>query len=337
MIRYGKPLLRLKRLLRHSEHLFKAAADPVYPALIKAGVYPAAVNLGKYADGVCYVGRLGLGSAHAAKAAGYEQTPVQIVLFVYAKELPARAEYGVERAVYYALRPYVHPAARGHLAVVGNAHLLRNLPILRIIEHAYHERVGNYHPWRFWARREQAQRVPRLHNKGLIFGKLLKIFLYQPVLQPVLAYGAGLAVCYKLVWIKRYLKIKVVIHHHLKGLALDAVALVLIYGLAVYAPLRAESICIYAAAGNKLLHKFARKLFMQLLRNIAQRVPQRRLSLRLCQSEAPVRRAPYTLDKPRVFGQNSVKLYRHCLCRVHVAHVFFLPVILYFILSVSFC
>ena len=160
------------------------------------------------------------------------------------------------------------------------------------------------------------------HNKRLVFGKLLKVFLYEPILEPILANAARFAVCYKLIGIKGYFKIKVIVHHYLESLALYAVAPVFVYGLAVNASLRAEAVCVNAPAGNELLHKFGRKGFVQLFRNVSQRVPQRGFGLRLCKAEAPIRRAAYAFNKFRVFRQNIVQPYGHCVlycCVVHFA------------------
>ena len=160
------------------------------------------------------------------------------------------------------------------------------------------------------------------NNKRLVFGKLLKVFLYKPVLEPILANAARFAVCHQLIGIKGYFKIKVIVHHHLERPPLYAVALVFVYALAVNASLGAEAVCVNAPAGNELLHKVRRKGFVQLLRNVSERVPQRGFGLRLCKAEAPIRRAAYAFNKFRVFRQSIVQPYGHCVlycCVVHFA------------------
>ena len=138
VIRHGKPLLRFKRGLCPCEHLVKVSAYLIHPALVKPCLYAAVINLRNDGRGAGDLGSLALRAAHAAKAAGYEHMPVQIVRFRNAQKFAPRAKYCIERAVNYALRAYVHPAAGGHLPVIGNAHFLGNLPIVRVIEHANH-------------------------------------------------------------------------------------------------------------------------------------------------------------------------------------------------------
>ena len=63
--------------------------------------------------------------------------------------LDGDAEDGVERAVYNALRTDVHPASGGHLSIIGDAHLFGDLPVVLVVEHADHQRVGDNDARRF--------------------------------------------------------------------------------------------------------------------------------------------------------------------------------------------
>ena len=64
---------------------------------------------------------LALSAAHAAKTGGDEQTAGEVLIVGDAELQTAGVEQRVERAVDDALGADVHPAAGGHLTVVGNA------------------------------------------------------------------------------------------------------------------------------------------------------------------------------------------------------------------------
>ena len=93
----------------------------------------------------------------------------------------------------------------------------------------------------------------RLHNQCLVVGQLLQIFLYEAVLQPVLCNLAGLAVCYQFVRIEGHLEVQVIVYHKLERLALDAVALVFVYGLGLDSTFGTETVGIDAAARLQFL------------------------------------------------------------------------------------
>ena len=53
-------------------------------------------------------------------------------------------EEGIESAMHNSLRTDIHPAASGHLSVIGNSHLGSNMPIMLIVELPDHHRIGYY-------------------------------------------------------------------------------------------------------------------------------------------------------------------------------------------------
>ena len=110
-------------------------------------------------------------------------------------------KYGVECAVYYSLRTDIHPAAGSHLSVVGYAHLHCFVPIVEVVKHTYHHGVGDDDARSLRTRGEKAEGVTRFHYEGLVFSQVFEIFLYESVLEPVLAYLPGLAVSDKFVGI----------------------------------------------------------------------------------------------------------------------------------------
>ena len=133
-----------------------------------AGLDAAFVHFGKDAHSAGDLSRFGLGAAHAAQARGDEQLAGQVAFGRDAQELAARIEDGVERAVDDALGADVHPAAGGHLAIVGNAHLLGDLPIVDVVEHAHHQGVGQNNAGRLFFGGEQAHRVAGFNDQRLV-------------------------------------------------------------------------------------------------------------------------------------------------------------------------
>ena len=125
----------------------------------------------------------------------------QVFIWCQAQSPATGIQYGVESSMHNALRPDVHPAAGGHLAVVGDAQLFGDFPVILIVEHADHQCIGDDDPRCIGAGREQAERMSRLDHQRLILGEDFQVLLYNPVLQPVLANAAGFAVCHQFIGI----------------------------------------------------------------------------------------------------------------------------------------
>ena len=148
-------------IFSHFEGLFGSLGDLSHPALFVARFYPRPVHLGGDRDTAGDVRRLRLRAAHAAEPRGDVETSPQAVAAL--AELDAsRVEDGVIGAVDDALRPDVHPAARGHLPVVGDAELHRAVPLLLVVKDADHQAVGEHHARRGGGGFKEAERVSRL-------------------------------------------------------------------------------------------------------------------------------------------------------------------------------
>ena len=273
--------LRCEMFLRGGKDLVEAVVALAAPALVEARLDARHIDLGDDADRVRNLRRLRLRAAHAAHARAHEEMPREIAVLRYAEMHAARVQERIVRAVHDALRADVHPAARRHLPVVGDTHLLRNLPVLRIVELADHERIRDDDARRRRLRREQAERIAALHHERLMIRHDLKILLDETVLKPVMADAARLAVRDELVGIKTDLEVEVVVDHDLESLALRAVPLVLINGLAVDPTCRTIAVRIDTPVRLELLEELRDELFMQARVNIAKRVLERRLRLRL--------------------------------------------------------
>src|SRR5659263_571879 len=237
--------------------------------------------------------------------------PPQIFIVGYAKFLASRVHDGVERPVDYSLRADVHPPACSHLPIVRNAHLLSNVPVVTVVKHAYHEGVRDHDPRAFGPGPEESYRVPRFHDESLVVRQHLKILLEQPVLHPVLTNLSCLTIGHKLIGVQCDIEVQVIVDHHLKGFPFDAVAFVLIDGLAPDMALRPETIAVDPSPGAQFLQEFRSHHLMQLLWYIAKCVLQRHNSLTLRKGKSPVRSSSDAGHKLRPPGQFTVQLYCH--------------------------
>ena len=202
-----------------------------------------------------------------------------------------------------ALRSDVHPAARGHLTVVRDAHRGGAVKLLGLVKETHHQTVREDDARRVLVRAEDAERVTGLDDERLGVRELFQILLDQAVLHPVLADLAGLAVGHQLVGVQRHVEVQVVVDHDLDGPALDAIAFIFVNGFAVQLALRAEAVAVDPAAGHKLFHEFRRELLVEPFRNVAQRVLERDLHVVLGKYGIAPRRAANAFDKGLLFGK----------------------------------
>ena len=118
--------------------------------------------------------------------------------------------------------------------------------------------------------------MARLHHQRLILRHYFKVFLDEPVLHPVLAYLTCLSVCDQLIRIQRHVEVKVVLYHDLERFSLQAPALVFFDRFAVKLAFRTETVPVYATVFLVFLEKFRRYFLMVFLRDVAQRIFQRK-------------------------------------------------------------
>ena len=119
---------------------------------------------------------------------------------------------------------------------------------------------------------EQPQGVAGHDHQGLLVRHDLQIFLDEPVLHPVLTHLPRLAVGHQLIGVQGHVEVQVVVHHHLEGLGLYAVAPILVDGLAVQFPLRPEAIAVDPAVLLQLPGKLPGHLQMVVRVDIPQGV-----------------------------------------------------------------
>ena len=273
--------LRREMLLRRGKDLVEAVVALAAPALVEARLDARHIDLSDDTDRMRDLRRLRLRAAHTAHARAHEKMSREIAVLRYAEMHAARVQERIVRAVHDALRADVHPAASRHLPIVRDAHLLRDLPVLRIVELTDHERIRDDDARRRRLRREQAERIAALHHERLMIRHDLKILLDETVLEPVVADAARLAVRDELVGIKTDLEVEVVVDHDLESLALCAIPLVFIDGLAVDPARGTIAIRINTPVRLELLEELRNELFMKARIDIAKCVLERRLRLRL--------------------------------------------------------
>ena len=258
--------------LRQRQRLRQGSGSGADPALREAGVDAAVVHLGDQRHRAGDLRGLALRAAHAAQTGGNEQAPRKIALPGDAQFEPPGVEQRVEGAVDDALGADIHPAAGGHLPVIGHAQRRRPVEVLLVVKGAHHQAVGQDDPGRSFVGAEQTQRMAGKDGQRLLPGQLLQIGHNEPVLHPVLADLAGLAVGHQLIGIEGHIKIQIVVDHHLNGPALDAVSFIFVDGAAPDPAPGPEAIAVDAAVLLQLPGKLLRHLGVELGRDVAQRV-----------------------------------------------------------------
>ena len=216
-----------------------------------------------------------------------------------------------------ALGADVHPAAGGHLAVVGNAERGSAVEVLLVIEGTDHQAVGDDDARSHLVGVEEAQRMTGHDDEGLLIGQLLEVLLDQAVLHPVLADLTGLTVGDELIGIQSDIEVEVVVDHDLNGLALDALALVLVDGLAIELALGTEAVAIDTAVLFELLRKLLGHLLMMVGVDVTQSILDGERLIGLGQVGFAAGCATVALFELRILRKLVVQLDRHrIVCKI---------------------
>ena len=172
----------------------------------------------------------------------------QILILRNTQLEPTGIQQCIECTMHDALRTDIHPSTGRHLPIIGNSHLSCFVPIMLIVEHAYHHRVGNDNTGCIRTGMEKPQRMSGLNDKGLFTGHHFKVLLYQPILHPVLTHLPGLTISNKFVGIKSNIKTEIIVNHHLKSFALNTVPPVFINGFSLEITGRTKTVSINTSA-----------------------------------------------------------------------------------------
>jgi len=205
----------------------------------------------------------------------------------------------------------VHPAAGGHLAVVGNTERGSAVEVLLVIEGTDHQAVGDDDTGSHLVGVEETEGVTGHDDEGLLVGQLLEVLLDQAVLHPVLADLTGLTVGDELIGIESDVEVEVVVDHDLNGLALDALALVLVDGLAVELALGTEAVTVDTAVLFELLRKLLGHLLVMVGVNVTQSVLDGERLIGLGQVGFAAGCAAIAVFELRILGKLVVQLDRH--------------------------
>ena len=219
-----------------------------------------------------------------------------------------------------ALGPDVHPAAGRHLSIVGHPQGGGAVEVLLVVKGAHHQAVGDDAPGRQLVAVEQAQRVAGHNHQRLLIGHDLQILLDEPVLHPVLAYLPRLAVGHQLIGVQGHVEVQVVVHHHLEGLGLYAVAPILVDGLAVKRALRPEAISVDPAMLLQLPGKLPCHLQMMVRVDVPQGVADGQRLVCLGQMGLPPGGPPDPLPEGGIWGQVVIQFHHHCVVNIIKCH-----------------
>ena len=148
-------------------------------------------------------------------------------------------------------------------------------------------------------------------DQRLLVGQLLKVLLDEAVLHPVLADLAGLTVGDELIGIQSDVEVEVVVDHDLNGAAFDALALVLVDGLAVELALGTEAIAVDAAVLLELGGELLGHLLVMVGVDVAQSVLDGERLIGLGQVGFAAGCAAIAGFHLRVLGKIVVQLDRH--------------------------
>ena len=309
-------------LMSHFNNFRNGVGYTGNPALIQTGLNPGSIHFCDDGSAVGNFSSLALSTAHAAQTGGNKQPASQVAVFRNPQFHTASVQNGVEGTMDNPLGSNVHPAASGHLPIVGNAHFFCDFPILQVIVFTNHQAVGDDNPGSFRFGMEQAHRVAGFHNQGLVFGHFFQVPFDQVVLRPVMADAAGFPVGNQFVRIQGYFKVQVVVDHDLEGFASGAFAFVFVDGFAVNPAFRTETIAVNPAPGSQFFQKFRNQFIMIFFRNVAQGILQSDFRLGRSQPEAPVRSSADAFLE-RFLRRQPVREFqfnRHCLGNIFILH-----------------
>ena len=288
--------------------------------MVVSGHDAAEIDFGDDCNRACDFRRFTLSAAHAAEACRYEELACHISVFGDAEFESACTEESVEGAVHDALRSDVHPAAGGHLAVVGNTECRRAVKVFLVVVHADHETVGDDASGRQFMGVEESERMSAHHDQGLFVGHDFQIFFDQSVLHPVLADLSCLAVGDEFVGIEGHLEIQVVVNHDLEGFCFDDLAGVFFDRLPVEFAFRAEAITVNAAVLFELFGKFFCHLFVMVGMDIAQGVFYRERFVRFSEMGLTSGRTAILRIHFGIFRQLVIQRDGHCFFNCLVIH-----------------
>ena len=166
-------------------------------------------------------------------------------------------------------------------------------------------------------RREESERMTRVHHERLLVGHLAEIFHCESVLRPVLEDGAVASVDDKLVRMLSHFGVKVVLNHEHDGGSLLGAVRILVDGACVHIVCRAIAVHVYASVRVEFGDELRRQLRVQRLREVAQCVAQRQLPLFVVEYLLALRRMIYIRVVGHRFGKEVGYAQAYLFCKCH--------------------
>ena len=266
-------LFRLDSLTDTQDQLIQRFMQLVDPSLLVAFLRRLGVDLGDDRHHARNIARLGLRSRHATETRRDEQHPARIG--AAGREAFARGVHHRDRrTVDDALRPDIHVRPGGHLPVLRHPEGVEPLPVVGLRVVGNHHAVRNHHARGVGMRREQPQRMPGIHDQGLIFSHFRKILHRKAVLRPVLEHGAVAAVGDQLVGMLGDPRVEVVLNHQHDGRRLPAAGGIFADRTRMHLVVGTQAVHIDTAVAAQLLGELLRQHGVVPDRKIAQGVFQ---------------------------------------------------------------
>ena len=276
----------------------------VHPALVVAFLRSQRVYLSHHAHHAGYVASLRLRARHAAQTRRHEQHTAYVLRSaLLAALLARRVQHGDGSAVHDALRTDVHVRSGSHLSVLAHTESVHALPVVGLRVVGYHHSVRHHHARSVRMRREESERMTRVHHERLLVGHLAEVFHCESVLRPVLEDGTVASVHDEFVRMLRHLRVQVVLNHEHDGGSLFGVVRILVDGASVHIVCRTIAVHIDASVGVELSDELRRQLRVQLFREVAQSVAQCQLFLLVVEYLLALRRMIYIRVVGHRFGK----------------------------------
>ena len=291
----------------------------VHPSLVVALLCRQWVNLCHYAHHAGDVASLRLSARHAAQTRRHEKHAANVLRSaLLAALLARRVEHGDGCAVHDALRADVHVRSGCHLPVLAHAESVQALPVVGLRVVGYHHSVRHHYARSVRMRREESERMTRVHHERLLVGHLAEIFHCESVLRPVLEDGAVASVDDKLVRMLSHFGVKVVLNHEHDGGSLLGAVRIFVDGACVHIVCRAIAVHVYASVRVEFGDELRRQLCVQLFREVAQCVAQRQLPLFVVEYLLALRRMIYIRVVGHRFGKEVGYAQAYLFCKCHI-------------------
>ena len=138
----------------------------------------------------------------------------------------------------------IHIGTCGHLSILTYTQGIISFPIIRLRIVWYYHTICYHYTRSILMRREESERMTRIHHQCLFIGHLTQILHHQSILCPILEYGTITTVCNQFMRMLCNSLIKVVLNHHHDGCRLFRVMRIFVDRTRIHLISRAETVHI---------------------------------------------------------------------------------------------